>query len=51
MGRYLKFVLTAALMICAVVIGPPDGDVPTPNGNPIPNPGQPPVIVVIPGSK
>ena len=52
MKRYLRFLLVAAVFIMsAIVIVPPGGQVPNPTGKRIPIPGQPPVIVVFPGSK
>ena len=52
MKRYLKYLLVASVFVMsAIMIDPPSGHLPNPQGKRIPNPGKPPVIVVIPGGK
>ena len=52
MKRYLKYLLVASVFVMSVImIDPPSGHLPNPQGKRIPNPGKPPVIVVIPGGK
>ncbi|MBQ9213564.1 MAG: hypothetical protein IJ150_06460 [Bacteroidales bacterium] len=47
----MKILFAAAFLMTTVLIYPPYGNTGRPQGNRIPVPGKPPIIVVFPGSK